>query len=321
MNNTRDGTVAEALKAYGLSDRQVGELTALQEQGRGIDFRYHFTDDGRDPLNRGSHIDEFTAQLRTFAAEGEVPREFAASLWEHVTPRIVGWKPDFVEEVEARHLGYFHVRLDQEIDARLGRDVPQSLRTGVLDVRERFDDLSFAYETGSWRDSRTPGEVRDELLFVASLDEKLRDVLYDNAKFVDLTRETVDLSVVKSASLDAKLEPSFEARAYHAQLASVSDILGRLRGAGLEIRTGLVAETRAEHQARGAEIQKEKIEPQQARTAAIANRGRRPPAPRPATDANAYWRGVGEKISSATLSPAHSVTQSHVPAVRRGRSI
>ena len=321
MSGTGSGTIAEALKTYGLSDQQVGELTALQEQGRGIDFRYHFTDDGRDPLHLGSHIDEFTTRLRAFAAEGEAPREFAASLWEHVTPRIVGWKPDFAEEVEIRHLGYFHLRLDQEIDARLCRDIPQSVRTDALDVRERFDDLSFSYETGSWRDARTSGEVRDELLFVATLDEKLRDVLYGNAKFVDLTRETAGVEAVKSAGLDARLEPSFEARAYQAQLASVADILGRLRGAGVEIRTGLVEENRAERQFSEAEVQKEKMEPAQTRAAAVAHRARRPPAPRPATDATAYWKGLGEKAPNSTLSPAHSVTQSHAPSTRRGRSI
>ena len=320
MSGASNGTVADALKAYGLSDQQVGELTALQEQGRGIDFRYHFTDDGSDPLKLGSHIDEFMARLREFAAEGEVPREFAVSLWEHVTPRFIGWKPDFAEEVESRHLGYFHVRLDQEIDERLGRDIPQSARAAALDVRERFDDLSFAYEAGAWRDSRTPGEVRDELLFVASLDEKLRDVLYGGAKLIDLTQEMADLTTVKSVSPDSKLEPSFEARAYQAQLTSVADILDRLRDAGVEIRTGLVTEARVERQSSAAEIQKEKIEPTQVRATAAAHRMRRPPAPRPAADASAYWRGVGEKSASATLSPA-SVTQSHTQSTRRGRSI
>ena len=319
MSNTPDGTVAEALKTYGLSDQQIGELTALQEKGRGIDFRYHFTDDGSDPLHLGSHIDEFMARLRAFAVEGEAPREFATSLWEHVTPRIVGWKPDFAEHVETRHLGYFHVRLDQEIDARLGRDIPQSIRAAALDVRERIDDLSFAYEAGTWRDSRTPGEVRDGLLFVASLDEKIRDVLYGDNRVIDLTHEVASLRAAKEVGRDSALEPSFEARAYQAQLVSVADILRNLRNAGVEIRTGLVAE--AERQSQTVAVQKEKIEPVQTRATAIATRARRPPTSRPATDATAYWRGVSEKISGAALSSPHAVTQSQPPSVRRGRSI
>ncbi|MGE4482950.1 hypothetical protein [Acidocella sp.] len=311
------GSITDALKAAGLTDRQVDELTALQEQGRGIDFRYHFADDGSDPLRRGNQIDEFTARLRSFAVEGEVPLQFAASLWEHVTPRFVGWKPDFAEDVETRHIGYFHVRLDQEIDARLGRDMPQAVRAAALDVRERFDDLSFSYETGAWRDARTSGEVRDELLFVASLDEKIRGVLYGDNRVIDLTRETTDLGAVKSVGRDLALEPSFEGRTYQAQLTAVADILGRLRGAGIEIRTGLAAQQRPERETRAVAVQKDSTALARTRTAATASRDRREFAHRPAADATSYWRNISEQFPGASLSPTQGLT----PAARRGRSI
>ncbi len=310
-------TIVDALKAVGLTDRQIGELTALQEQGRGIDFRYHFTDDGSDSLRRGSQIDEFMAHLRAFAMEGEAPLQFAASLWEHVTPRFVGWKPDFAEDVETRHIGYFHVRLDQEIDARLGRDIPQSVRATALDVRERFDDLSFAYETGAWRDARTPGEVRDELLFVAFLDEKIRGVLYGDNRVIDLTREFADVGAVKSAGRDLALEPSFEGRAYQAQLSALADILGRLRGAGIEIRAGLAVRQRTERETRVAAVETGGPEHVRTRTAAVVSRGKRNFAQHPTTDTTTYWRGVAEQFSGVSLSPTQALTS----ATRRGRSI
>src|ERR1700734_2055628 len=121
-------SLSEALRPLGLSDAQFAKLTALQEAGRKIDFVYHYSDDGSDPRRAANQFDEFHAQLKAFADEGDTPRRFATALWDHLAPRFVGWRPEFIEGVEARELGGVLTRLDQEIDTRLGRAIPPDVR-------------------------------------------------------------------------------------------------------------------------------------------------------------------------------------------------
>jgi len=308
--------LSEVLKTGGLSDAQIGNLAALQEAGRKIDFLYHYAEDGSDPRRVAHQFDEFCRQLKTFSEEGEVQRKFAVALWDHLTPRFVGWRPDFVEGVEARELGGILTRLDQHIDARLGRNITPEVRSASQEARTRFDDLLFAYEVGAPRDARTPGEVRDELVFVASLDEKIRNVLYGSARTVDLRSTIEDHHPLRQAGDRYPLESAFETRAYHAQLAAVSDILDRLRAVGVEVHTGLTIKTRSEAtQESAAHLTEDTTRTRQGRS---FERERRLAASPPSVDENQYWRGVAHAASTNT---SVGRLESLVQSTRRGRSL
>jgi hypothetical protein len=308
--------LSEALKTLGLSDAQTGRLAALQEAGRKIDFVYHYADDGSDPRRAAHQFDEFHRQLKALSEEGDVPRKFAAALWDHLTPRFVGWRPDFIEGVEARELGGVLTQMDQDIDARLGRAIPPELHFASQEVRTRFDDLLFAYEAGTWRDTRTPGEVRDELIFVAGLDEKIRNVLYGNTHTIDLRSTIENYHPLRGAGDRYQSDSTFEARAYEAQLAAVSDILDRLRTAGIEVHSGLAIKTRSEMPQAFAEGLAE--DPVRARQGRSFEREQRGTASPPAADENQYWRGVAHTASTNT---SVGRSESLVQSARHGRSL
>ena len=56
--------LSEVLKTIGLSDAQIGNLAALQEAGRKVDFLYHYADDGNDPRRAANQFDEFVGNLK-----------------------------------------------------------------------------------------------------------------------------------------------------------------------------------------------------------------------------------------------------------------
>jgi hypothetical protein len=304
--------LSTALNSLGLSGEQQDRLTVLQEAGRKIDFVYHYTDDGRDPRREARQFDEFRAQLKAFSDEGEVPRRFAAALWDHLAPRFVGWRPEFIEGVEVRDLAGALTRLDQDIDARLGRAIPPDVRPISQDVRSRFDDLLFAYETGAWRDSRPPGEVRDELVFVASFDEKIRNVLYGSAREVDLRRTIEDYTPAREIERTVP-DAAFEARAYGEHLAKISDLVDRLRVAGVPVQAGLTFKVASERlrQTRSDDLTQSRAYAAPERN---GSRAKRPPP----SDADQYWREVAQ---SANLGNGVGRTESLVQNSRRGRSI
>jgi hypothetical protein len=307
---------SEATKTAGLSDAQIDKLVALQEAGRKIDFVYYYADDGRDPRRAAAQFDEFYGQLKAFSEEGSVAQKFAAALWDHLAPRFVGWRPEFIEGVEARELGGVLTRLDQDIDAKLGRAFPPELRVASQEVRTRFDDLLFAYEAGAWRDTRTPGEVRDALIFVAGLDEKIRNMLYGNARSIDLRSTIEDYHPWRVAGGGHQSDASFEVRAYQAQLASVADILDRLRTAGIEVHSGLTFNSRLERQQAFSEgLANDRV---CARHGRSFEREQTVAASRPAADEAQYWLGVAQAASAnAGMGRSESLVQS----TRRGRSL
>lgn len=308
--------LSEVLKAAGLSDAQIDKLAALQEAGRKLDFIYHYADDGSDPRRASHQFDEFHRQLKALSEEGDVPRKFAAALWDHLAPRFVGWRPEFIEGVEARELGGVLSRLDQEIDTRLGRTILPEVRSASQEVRARSDDLLFAYEVGVSRDVRTPGEVRDELLFVASLDEKIRNVLYGRARTVDLRSTIEDYQPLRGAGDRSPSDSIFEARAYQTQLAAVSDILDRLRSAGIEVHSGLTIKTRSEATPESAaHLADDSVRTRQGRS---FEREQRVAASRPSADENQYWQGVAH---AASVNTGIGRSESLVQGTRRGRSL
>jgi hypothetical protein len=309
-------SLSEALKTIGLSDAQIGKLATLQEAGRKLDFVYHHTDDGSDPRRAAYQFDEFHKQLKNFSEEGEVQRKFAAAVWERLAPRFVGWRPEFIEGVEARELGGVLSRLDQDIDERLGRVIGPEVRIASQDVRTRFDDLLFAYEVGASRDARTPGEVRDELVFVAALDEKIRNVLYGNARTIDLRSTIEDYQPLRGAEDRSQSDSTYEARAYQAHLASVADVLDRLRTAGIEVHSGLTMKTRSETPPTFAEGLT--AEPAQTRDGRSFEREQRVAASRPSADENQYWQGVAH---AASVNTGIGRSESLVQGTRRGRSL
>jgi len=306
-------TLTESLKTFGLSDAQIGKLTALQEAGRKLDFVYHATDDGRDPQRTAAEFDGFRNRLAAFSAEGAMPQQFAAALWGHLAPRFVGWRPEFIEGVEARNLGDVLTRLDQAIDAKLGRHISPEVREASQELRTRFDALLSAYEAGAWRDSRTSGEVRDALAFMASLDEKIRNVLYGNTREIDLGKTIEEYGSAREVGKEQVFDNQFEARGYQAQLNMVSDILDRLRDAGIQLRAGLnfVAPRERQVHARVDEL---------APTRSVTTRPRHDTQPirRPSSDAEQYWRSVAR---SASTSPGMGRSETLSQTVRRGRSI
>ena len=306
-------SLSTALNSLGLAGEQQSRLAGLQEAGRKIDFVYHYSDDGRDPRRAASQFDEFHAQLKAFSDEGDTSRRFAAALWDHLAPRFVSWRPEFIEGVEARDLGGVLTRLDQDIDARLGRTIPPDVRAVSQDVRSRFDDLLFAYETGTWRDSKTPGEVRDELVFVASFDEKIRNVLYGSAREVDLRKVIEDYSPAREAVERTVPESAFEARAYGAQLAKIYDPVDRLRAAGVPVQAGLTFKVAPERlpQTRSDDLTPSRAYVAPERKGNLAKR-------QPASEADQYWRDVAQSASVAT---GIGRTESLVQSTRRGRSI
>lgn len=307
---------SEALKTIGLSDAQIDRLVALQEAGRKIDFAYHSTDDGRDPRRAAAQFDEFYGQIKVFSEEGNVAQKFAAALWDHLAPRFVGWRPEFIEGVEARELGGVLTRLDQGIDAKLGRAIPLELRVASQEVRAKFDDLLFAYEAGAWRDTRTPGEVRDELIFVAGLDEKIRNMLYGNARSIDLRSAIEDYHPSRVVGGGHQSDASFEVRAYQAQLASVADILDRLRTAGIEVHSGLTINSRSERRLAFSEgLADDHV---YARHGRSFERAQRVAASRPAADEAQYWLGVAQ---AASVNTGTGRSESLVQSTRRGRSL
>jgi hypothetical protein len=307
---------SEALKTVGLSDAQRGKLVALQEVGRKIDFVYHYSDDGSDPRRAANQFDEFIGGLKVFSEEGGAPRKFVAALWDHLAPRFVGWRPEFIEGIEAKELVGTLTRLDQDIDAKLGRTIPPEVRVASQEVRTRFDDLLFAYEAGTWRDTRTPGEVRDELIFVAGLDEKIRNVLYGNAWSIDLRSTIENYHPSSGAEHKHQSDSTFEARAYQAQLASVSDILDRLQTAGIEVHSGLTIKTRSETPQASAEgLAYNHVRAHHGRS---FEREQRIAASRPAADETQYWLGVARAPSVNT---GVGRSESLVQATRRGRSL
>lgn len=304
--------LSSALNSLGLSGEQQSRLAALQEAGRKIDFVYHYSDDGSDPRLAANQFDEFRGQLRAFSNEGETPRRFAAALWDHLVPRFVGWRPEFIEGVEARELGGVLTRLDQDIDTRLGRAIPPDVRAVSQDVRTRFDDLLFAYESAIWRDTRTPGEVRDELVFVASFDEKIRNVLYGSAREVDLRRTIEDYSPAREVARTVP-DSAFEARAYGAQLAKVSDLVERLRAAGVPVQDGLTFNVAPERlpSTRSGDLTPSRVYVAPERKGSLTKRPH-------SSDADQYWRNVAQ---SASLSAGTGRTDSLAQNPRRGRSI
>jgi len=304
--------LSDTLKNLGLSDEQIGRLTALQEAGRNIDFVYHHTDDGHDPQHTADQFDDFRNRLAAFSAEGVVPQQFAAALWDHLAPRFVGWRPGFIEDVEVPNLGAALAYLDQAIDIKLGRHIPSEVREVSQAVRTRFDNLAFAYEAGAWRDERTSGEVRDDLAFLASLDEKIRNVLYSGAREVDLRKTIEELGLLRGVERRHVSDTVFEARGYEAQLNMVSDVLDRLGAVGVQVRAGVsfgapqerIAQARANEWAAG---------PSMAR-----GRGENQIARRPASDADRFWRSVAQ---SASVLPGGSRSESRGQNTRRGRAI
>ena len=306
-------TLTENLKTFGLSNEQIDKLAVLQEAGRKLDFVYHATDDGRDPQRTATEFDDFRNRLAAFSAEGAMPQQFAAALWDHLAPRFVGWRPGFIEGVEAPDLNGVLTRLDQAIDEKLGRDIPPEVREVSQALRTRFDDLLLAYEAGTWRDSRTSGEVRDALGFMASLDEKIRNLLYGNAREIDLSKTIEEYGSAREVGRDQAFDNQFEARGYQAQLNMVSDILDRLRDAGIQLRAGLnfVAPRERQVHARVDEL---------APTRSVTTRPRHDTQPlrRPSSDAEQYWRSVAR---SASTSPGMGRSETLSQTVRRGRSI
>jgi hypothetical protein len=180
-------------------------------------------------------------------------------------------------------------------------------------VRTRFDDLLFAYEAATWRDTRTPGEVRDELVFVASFDEKIRNVLYGNAREVDLRRVIEDYSPVREAVERAVPDSAFEARAYEAQLAKIADLVGRLRAAGVPVQADLTFKVTPE---RLPQTRSDDLTPSPAYIA--RERGANSVKRQKPSDADQYWRDVAQ---SASLNTGIGRTESLVQGTRRGRSI
>jgi hypothetical protein len=309
--------VPDRLTQLGLSKGQIARFAEIQAAGRKIDFVYHYTDDGSDPRHAASQFNEFRARLKAFAGEGEVPRQFAVALWDHLAPRFVGWRPEFSEGVEAGNLSSALVHLDEDIDARLGRNIPPDLRVVSQEVRERFDDLSFLYDSGAWRDSRTAGDVRDELAFVASLDEKIRNVLYGNAREIDVRRTIEEHFPVREAGREYFTEAAFEARSYQAQIARVSDLLDRMRAAGIEVHAGLTFGAPSESlRQRAPDATRE---PVPTRPAPAPKDMRKVAAvPQPSADAENYWCGIARSASDgAALGQSQSLAQ----GARRGRSL
>jgi hypothetical protein len=305
--------ISTTLNSLGLSGERQARLAALQEAGRKVDFVYHYSNDGRGSRQAANQFDEFHAKLKVFSDEGETPRRFAAALWDHLAPGFVGWRPDFIEGVEARELGGILTRMDQHIDARLGRAIPPEVRQVSQDVRIRFDDLLFAYESSTWRDTRTPGEVRDELVFVASFEEKIRNVLYGSAREVDLRRVIEDYSPAREAVERAVPDSAFEARAYGVQLAKISDLVERLRAAGVLVQAGLTFRAAPERlpQTRSDDLIPSRTYVAPERKGSLAKR-------QPASDADQYWRNVAQSASrSAELGRGELLAQNS----RRGRSI
>lgn len=305
--------LTESLKTFGLSNEQIDKLAALQEAGRKLDFVYHATDDGRDPQQTATQFDDFRNRLAAFAAEGVIPQQFAAALWDHLAPRFVGWRPGFIEAVEVRNVGDVLIRLDQAIDEKLCRYIPPEVREVSQDLRTRFDNLLSAYEAGTWRDSRTSGEVRDALAFVASLDEKIRNVLYSNTREIDLGKTIEEYGSAREVGKEQVFDNHFEARGYQAQLNMVSDILDRLRDAGIQLRAGLnvVAPRERQEHARVDELVP-------ARSVTARPRHDSQPIRRPSSDAEQYWRSVAR---SASTSPGIGRSEALSQTVRRGRSI
>jgi hypothetical protein len=308
-------STSDALRPLGLSDAQIGKLTALQEAGREIDFVYHYADDGRDPRRSAHRFDEFIEKLKAFSEEGDVPRKVAAALWDHLVPRFVGWRPEFIEGVEAREFGGVLTRLDMDIDARLGRMIPPEVRSASQEVRTRFEDLLFAYEARSWRDTRTPGELQDELLFIANLDEKIRNVLYGSARAIDLRSTIDDYHPVRGEGGRYSSDSTFEARAYQTQLASIADTLNRLRMAGIEAHSGLTIRTRSETPQAFAEGLTD--DPTRTRQGRSFEREQRVTLS-PSADETQYWRGVAH---TASVNTGMSRSESQVQTKRRGRSL
>ena len=130
-------SVSAKLETFGLTEDQAAKLAGLQESGRKIDFVYHHSDDGRDPKQTANQFDDFRNRLAAFSAEGSVAQQFAAALWDHLTPRYVGWRPGFIEGVEVGSLGDVLTRLDQAIDVKLGRDIPAVVREASREIRAR----------------------------------------------------------------------------------------------------------------------------------------------------------------------------------------
>lgn len=308
-------TLSEALKTLGLSAPQIVKLAALQEAGRKIDFVYQYSDDGRDPSRTADRFDEFRFSLKAFSEEGEVSRRAAAALWDHVVPRFVGWRPEFIEGVEVRELRGVLTSLDSEIDAKLGRAIPTELRGASQEVKTRFDDLLIAYEAGTRRDTRTPGEIRDELYFVAALDEKIRNVLYGDARSIDLRSTIEDYRPLRAPGDRYQSDSAYEAQAYQAQLANVADVVDRIRMAGIEVRSGLTIHTRSETpQTFAVDLGKELRE---ARVAPSLDREQRLGVSEPAADEKQYWLGVAQ---AAGVSAGLARSESQVQGARRGRS-
>lgn len=304
-------TLGETLRNLGLSDEQTGKLAALQEAGRKLDFVYHHTDDGRDPQRTASQFDDFRDRLAAFSAEGAVPQQFSAALWDHLAPRFVGWRPGFIEGVDVRNLGNVLTRLDQALDVKLGRHIPLEVREVSQEVRGRFDDLLFAYEAGTWRGSMISGEVRDALAFMAALDEKIRNVLYGNAREIDLSKTIEENGVAREVGRDQAFDNLFEARAHHAQLGLVSDVLDRLRDASIHVRASLnfVEPKVRQVQTRAGELGS-------TRSAAARPHPGGQSIRRPISDEEQYWRGV---TRSASTSPGIGRSEIHTQTVRRGR--
>lgn len=308
-------TVPDRLAQLGLSEGQIARLTEVQAAGRKIDFIYHYADDGSDPHRAASQFGEFHARLKAFAEEGEVPRQFSAALWDHLAPRFVGWRPAFIEGVEPRNLSGILVRLDEDIDARLDRNVPPDLRAVSQEARERFDDLLLLYESGAWRDTRTAGEVRDELVFVASLDEKIRNMLYGTAREIDVRRTIEDHRSAREAGREYFSEAAFESRSYQAQIARVSDLLDRMRAAGIEVHAGLTIG--APSGSLRQRVTGATREPASTRLPpSTKDIPKNTAVPRPSADAENYWCGVARSASDgAALGQSQSLAQ----VARRGR--
>ena len=304
-------SVSATLKTLGLSEDQAAKLAGLQETGRKIDFVYHHSDDGRDPKQTANQFADFRNRLAAFSAEGSLAQKFAAALWDHLTPRYVGWRPEFIEGVEAGSLGDVLTRLDQAIDVKLGRDIPAVVHEASREIRARFDDLLLAYETGSWRDTRTSGEVRDELAFVAAFDEKIRNVLYGNAREIDVRVTIEEVGLGRGVGRAGATEASFEARGYEAQLKTVSDVLDRLVTAGVKVRSGLTFVLPREMQPK---IRTEEFLSERPAVARRRHEGQT--SRRPLSEADQYWRGVAQ---SASTSSGAGRTESLAQAGRRGR--
>ncbi len=291
--------VSQPLRQQGLREGQIPTLVALQEAGRNIDFVYHYADDGTDPHRTGQQFDGFVQQLKKFSEESEVSRHFAAALWDHLTPRFVGWRPGFIEGLETGHLNEVLTRVDREIDVKLGFNIPEEIRSVSKEIRARFDDLLFAYETGVWKDSRTASDIREELVFIASFDEKIRNILYAGVREIDLRRTIEDVSGSRDVGKGQASEAAFEIKEYRSQLEKVSGFLDRIRMAGISVQAGLTVRT-----------QMNLVNADLTRREAPVDRD-------VSRDANQYWRGVGEATGRSTqLGRSQSLTQT----ARRGRS-